>query len=207
MEIRLKDLGKRYHKEWVFRRLSQTLESRKSYAIVGPNGSGKSTLLKIIGNFIEPSEGAVEYYDGKDSVPLEEGLLNITFCAPYLNLISELTLQEHLDFHFQLRQPQLEIPEILERTQLTLSKDQPVAEFSSGMMQRVRLALAFYTEATILLLDEPTANLDEKGIRWYQEEIQTLSGQRTIIIASNQRYEYEITKNLIEITNFKSSLK
>ena len=204
MKISLDNLGKRYHKKWIFRGLSLKCSSGESYAITGPNGSGKSTLLKIIGSYLEPSEGTISYYLTEGHKLDESQVLSrISLATPYLNLISELTLSELLEFHYQFREASIPISEILDRMELAGALHQRLEEFSSGMAQRVRLALALYTQSELILLDEPTSNLDEQGIEWYLREMKSLLGSKTIIIASNQRYEYDFVEKSIHLTEFK----
>ena len=127
------------------------------------------------------------------------------FVGPYQQLIEELTLREHIDFHFQFRQPTIEVGEMMERAGLSKAKSKYVHEFSSGMKQRLRLLLAFFAKGECLFLDEPTANLDEYGIKWYEQEVLQIKGKRNIIIASNQRYEYAFTDQILPINEFEEA--
>ncbi len=204
MQILLNDIGKKFGKEWIFRGITYDVKENTTIALIGPNGSGKSTLLKIISTISEPTKGSAEYLLDGEKADLEKAPLNMSFAAPYLNLIEELTLREHLDFHFNFKNYIGDINDNVRRAGLSKALNKRISEFSSGMKQRLRLLLALYTDSRLLLLDEPTSNMDEDGIEWYLNEMNKFSGSRTIIIASNQRYEYDFTSEIIDLANFKS---
>ena len=81
-----------------------------------------------------------------------------------------------------------------------LAKHKPVKHFSSGMKQRLKLALAIFSCAPILLLDEPTSNLDKNGRVWYHDELIKNRENKIVIICSNQPAEYEFCDNIIDIS-------
>ncbi|MEM9326256.1 MAG: ABC transporter ATP-binding protein [Bacteroidota bacterium] len=202
MEIVAENVGKRYRRRFIFKKLNHRFEHNTCWAICGPNGSGKSTLLKILAGYTSPTQGKVKYsIEGKDVIE-EDAVLRFSFVAPYQEVIEEFTLGEMLDFHFQFRAPTAARAEMLERAQLTGSERKYIHEFSSGMKQRLKLILAFYTEASCLFLDEPTSNLDDEGIKWYEQEMLSIKGNKNIIIASNQRYEYAFTNQILQVKDF-----
>ncbi|NJO03274.1 MAG: ABC transporter ATP-binding protein [Bacteroidia bacterium] len=205
MRIQLENLSKRYQYEWIFRNLNRTLLPHQSYAILGPNGSGKSTLLQVIAGFLTPSGGKIRYFDqGKELTP-ESIHRYLIIAAPYLELIEEFTLRELLNFHRQFKpfKDQLSSENLIEILKLGKSTHKPVKFFSSGMKQRLKLGLAFYANVPLILLDEPTTNLDATGVAWYQEEINRLLGQKLIIICSNQPAEYAFCEKTIHIHEYK----
>ena len=204
MKIELSNVSKRFHRNWVFKNISYEIASNDTVAIIGSNGSGKSTLLKIISSFIDPTNGSVKYFDGTREVSYEGIYRHIGICSPELSLIEELTMEELLKFHFTFKEPICSMEDMYQLSGLQTAKNKVISEFSSGMKQRLKLLLSLYTKNEILLLDEPTVNMDEKGIAWYLEEIRRDIFPRTIIIASNQRYEYDFTKNVIDIGRYKS---
>jgi ABC-type multidrug transport system ATPase subunit len=204
MQLKLDQVGKRFNKDWIFRNLTLTIESNSAWAITGPNGSGKSTLIQILSTFIDPTEGSILY----DNVESPEYVSQIvSFTAPYVNIIEELTLVEHLNFHFTFKKKAIELKEMAQRAGLEKAWNKPVKDFSSGMKQRLKLCFALFSNSSLILLDEPTANMDESGIAWYKKEIDKIIGKATIIIASNQRYEYEFSSNYIDLTSYKYTRK
>jgi ABC-type multidrug transport system ATPase subunit len=192
-------LGKKYDRNWIFRDLTITIDEGERIAITGKNGSGKSTLLRIIAGSLSPTSGTVSYASRNASIPPDESSQRINFCAPYIELPEEFSLRELLSFHSTFRKSILDIDAIIDRMGYPSAADKQISQYSSGMKQRVRLVLAFFFEADIIALDEPTSNLDEAGIAWYQQEIAQIPKNKTIIISSNQRYEYDCCKKSIEL--------
>jgi ABC-type multidrug transport system ATPase subunit len=205
MRIQAENLGKRFNREWIFRGLKLDMLKGKAYAITGPNGSGKSTLLQIITGMMPLSEGTVVYTENQKMIEPDNIYRAISIAAPYQELIEEYTLSEHIDFHlkFKTLRGGCSKEQIISSLHLESSKDKEIRFFSSGMKTRLKLGLAFASDTPLLLLDEPTANLDSKGIDWYQEEIRKQTAERLLIICSNQRYEYEICEESLDISDYK----
>lgn len=205
MTISLNNVGKRFNREWIFRKCSYTFNSGKSYAITGPNGSGKSTLLQVIAGAILHNEGTVEYKNGQQLTANEQHYTKISIAAPYLELIEEMTAKEMLEFHsgFKPLMSSLSIEEILKIVGLETAINKQIRYFSSGMKQRLKLAQAFFSNTPVLLLDEPTTNLDADGIALYQTLISNYTKNRLVIVSSNVKQEYDFCEDVIEIGNYK----
>lgn len=205
VSIKVRRLGKRFNREWIFRNLDYTFEPSHIYAIIGPNGSGKSTLLQVLWGQLPQSAGELKYEQGTGSIPIDEIFKHLAVATPYLDLIEEFTLLEHLKFHFKLKpsRDEMTVEEILEKIKLPHARDKYIANFSSGMKQRVKLGLAFYTQADLIFLDEPTTNLDSESTAWYHEQLDTLPSNCTIFIASNQTTEYPPHAGIVNIMDFK----
>jgi ABC-type multidrug transport system ATPase subunit len=167
MNISLQNIGRRFNKEWIFKGISYQFEQGEKYAVLGPNGSGKSTLLSILLGSLTPSEGTLAYLNPRE-INVERIYQYISFAAPYIDLIEEFTLQETIAFHFQFKgyADGLDEMGLLSLLGLEKSQDKALKHFSSGMKQRTKLALACCTNSPILLLDEPTSNLDTQGVDW-----------------------------------------
>lgn len=196
MKIIAENIGKRFIRSWVFRHFTYTFSNESSYAITGSNGTGKSTLLKILAEIDFPSEGTLH------SEGLTSNQFNTAFVAPYQELIEELTLEEHLKMHFQLIGSNTTIAEAQDLLALANTKDKQIRFFSSGMKQRVKLALAYFMNSPLLLLDEPTVNLDTKGIDWYLKLMDNVQKDKLVIVCSNQSHEYAFCKEVINISNY-----
>lgn len=205
VDISVRGLGKRFNREWIFRNLDYSFQSGNIYAITGPNGSGKSTLLQVLWGQLPQSTGELNYAGPLGEIPIEEIFKHITIATPYLDLIEEFTLFEHLKFHFKLKRSRdgMEEEEMLDKMDLTHARDKYIANFSSGMKQRLRLALAFFTQAQLIFLDEPTTNLDAEATAWYHHQLNQLPQSCTIFIASNQSSEYPSHARIINILDFK----
>jgi ABC-type multidrug transport system ATPase subunit len=198
-------LGKRFKQEWIFRNLDLSLETGDVLAIVGPNGSGKSTLIKIISGAIPATEGELKYRteEGK-IIPDDKIYQKISIAAPYLELIEELSLQESWDFHFKFKQklPGINVEDAMAIIGLSKARYKQIKNFSSGMKQRMKLGLAFFSDVDLLLLDEPTSNLDKQGISVYNRLMEDWRRNRTLIIGSNQEDEYWMANKKLDVTQF-----
>lgn len=217
MNIQLNNIGKRYNYEWIFRNVNYEFTSDNNYVILGANGSGKSTLLQVIAGNLITSEGTIEYKDSRQEtvdnkkeriIPEEEIFKHLSFASPYLELFDEFTLTESIEFQGQFKPflKGLTTQQIIELTQLEKSQDKQLKYYSSGMKQRVRLALAILCDTPFLLLDEPSSNLDKKSIEWYQNLVAQYSNNRLIIVCSNeQEYEYPFCNKEIFIEDYKNN--
>lgn len=205
MQITLENLGRRFNREWIFKGINYTFSSENKYAILGPNGSGKSTLLSVLLGSLTPSEGSISYINGK-ALAAEQIFKEVSLAAPYLDLVEEFTLQETIDFHFQFKKYQqgLNASSVLDLLALTKAQDKPLKYFSSGMKQRTKLVLAFCSDTPVLVLDEPTSNLDAQGNQWYLELVEKFAKNRLVLVGSNQPYEYEFCEHRLDILAYKT---
>jgi len=205
MKIILSDAGKRFNREWIFRHFDYQFFSSHAYAITGPNGSGKSTLLQFVAGALMPSEGKIAYYN-PDGEPNDEFFRFLSIAAPYLETIEEMTAMEFLKFHHQFKPLMSGMPvsQILEKVGLKDAADKQIRYYSSGMKQRLKLAQAFFSDTPVLLLDEPTTNLDGPGIAMYHELIQDFAAERLLIISSNDPMEYSFCQTVLDMKDLKS---
>ena len=205
MEIVTNNLSKRFNREWIFRNLSTTFSSGNTYAITGPNGSGKSTLLQVLWGQMPQTAGELNYSSEGSNIEIEKVYSSISIATPYMDLIEEFTLTEQLQFHFKLRKSRnnLSVDAIIENMYLGNARDKFISNFSSGMKQRVKLALAFFTEADVIFLDEPGTNLDKTAFDWYLKNLNTLPAESLVFIASNQPDEYPENALKINILDYK----
>ena len=206
MQIILEQIGRRFNREWIFKNINYLFNSGESYAILGINGSGKSTLLQVISSSLTPSTGTVKYILEEKEIDVENVYQHLSIAAPYLELIEEFTLLEVLDFHFSFKKRlnNLSNQALIDLLSMDSSKNKQLKYFSSGMKQRVKLILAFCSDTSILLLDEPTSNLDEQGIAWYLDLVNKFSKDRLIIVCSNQAHEYAFCKHQLPVADFKN---
>ena len=204
MQITLNNVGKRFNREWIFRHCSYKFVSGKSYAITGSNGSGKSTLLQVIAGSLTHNEGTIEVTALQTQTINNEQLYqHISIAAPYLELVEEMSAREMLEFHAQFKPLVLPIAEALQIVGLEKATDKQIRYYSSGMKQRLKLAQAFFSNTPILLLDEPTTNLDADGIALYHHLIDNYTSGKLIIVSSNDAQEYDFCKEVIKIGEYK----
>jgi ABC-type multidrug transport system ATPase subunit len=206
MTINLTNIGKRYRFEWIFKNVTTHFEHGKRYAIIGPNGAGKSTFLKIISGHLSPSKGTITFSELQKTIASDNIYQYISYTAPYIDLIEEFSLQEAIAFHarfkpfFNTLSPE-KILHLLAFSPATAEKE--VRFLSSGMKQRVKLALAICSDTPILILDEPTTNLDTAGAAWYHALLEQYTTNRTVIIASNVTEDFGTFDELLDIRAFK----
>jgi ABC-type multidrug transport system ATPase subunit len=203
--LQVKNASKRFHHEWIFKNLDLELSIGDTLAITGGNGSGKSTLLKCLSGAIPLTSGAIHYQTGAIQIAEEQWFRSLALATPYLELPEEFTLSEALNFHFQFKNPlqNRTTTEILEILGLEKHKSKAISQFSSGMKQRVKLALAIFSDVPLLLLDEPTTNLDTQGLTWYLDLIQQHASNRVLVICSNDPREYNFCRKKIAMEDFK----
>jgi ABC-type multidrug transport system ATPase subunit len=151
------------------------------------------------------SQGEVKHFNGKLIAP-DDVYRYVAIATPYMDLIDEFTLEEMVNFHFKFKKAvgNLTIQEIIRKIDLPVNNDgdKRIASFSSGMKQRLKLGLAFLTATPFLFLDEPSTNLDEPSTRWYRSLLGQ-TGDRVVIMASNQAHEYPENAIRIDIQSYK----
>lgn len=205
MTISLSDSGKRFNRDWIFRHFTYTFETGKAYAITGPNGSGKSTLLQILSGGMMINEGKIQWSLVDNKLANEQIYQHVSICAPYLELIEEMTLTEFLNFHqgFKPWLPGLSSKEVISIIGLDRAVHKQIRYYSSGMKQRVKLAQCILSDTMIVLLDEPCTNLDIAGIDLYHSLINNYGKQRLIAVSSNDETEYRFCTHIININDYK----
>ena len=205
MKIILSDAGKRFNRDWIFRHFTYIFEKGNSYAITGPNGSGKSTLLQVLSGSMHMNEGNIQYSVSNGRSPMEEIYRHVSICAPYLEVVEEMTLKEFFDFHhgFKPFLPGTTTDSIISILGLEKAVDKQIRYYSSGMKQRVKLAQCIFSDTSVVLLDEPCTNLDSTGIALYHQLINDHCKDRLVVVSSNDEVEYRFCTEKIEITNYK----
>ena len=205
MRLIAKNLSKRFNREWIFKDLNYQFNTPGTYAIVGPNGSGKSTLLQVLWGQMVPSVGSVSFEINGLKIAQSDLFKHVAIATPYMDLIDEFTLNEMVKFHFSFKEirDHKSLEEVIELLELNHARDKVIANFSSGMRQRLKLGLAFYSQCSALVLDEPTTNLDRKSMDWYSRHLEQVSDKKLVFIASNQDHEYPPHAHEIDILAYK----
>jgi ABC-type multidrug transport system ATPase subunit len=204
--INVSNAGKKFGREWIFRKVDLEIKPAEKVVIMGLNGSGKSTLLQAMTGYLTLNEGTVSYTDNQQKMEDEQLYKFISLASPYLELVEDFTLQEQIN-HAHIYKPffnNLSIAQVVELSGLAAHKDKFIKQFSSGMRQRLKLTLAILADAPILFLDEPTTNLDATVIDWYKNMIATYAMHKTIIVCSNSiKDEYVFCNRVITMEDFK----
>lgn len=187
------ELTKKYASRVLFTGISFSLKAGECLAFTGPNGSGKSTLLKIIAGIIRPSGGSLKFnYDGvhRDA---EERLSFLGMVAPEMQLYELLSGMENLIYLAGSREVAVtpaQAAAFCDSAGLGEKGSELVKTYSTGMRQRLKLALLMAVDTPVWLLDEPSSNLDRAGRQIVFEAIsQGLAEGRTIILATNDEAE------------------
>lgn len=200
------NIGKRYRYEWIFKHVTLTLEQGNRYALLGHNGSGKSTLMQIASGFLTPSQGVLRFEDNGNPVAIEDFYKKISYAAPYIDLVEEFSLRETLDFHqkFKPFAAHFSTQAVLNLLDFPKGNEhKEVRYFSSGMKQRLKLALALCSETPLVLLDEPTTNLDAAGVAWYRKLVLSETNDKLVLIASNIPQDYDFCDQQFLVENYK----
>jgi ABC-type multidrug transport system ATPase subunit len=208
IKIELIEVAKKFQSEWIFKNVHLELEPVSKLVILGGNGSGKSTLLQVISTAIGLNKGQVIYSHLQQKIANETIHQYISFASPYLQLIEEFTLRE-LILHIEHYKPfigALNVDEVMNCIALPNIQSKYIRQYSSGMKQRVKLALAILADCPVLLLDEPVSNLDKNAIKWYQTLMEDYATYKTVIICSNSiEAEYEGITRFLDVSQFKHS--
>lgn len=204
MDVRLnaKGLTKYFNRRKIFSDIGFDLKNEDSLAITGRNGSGKSTLLKIVAGVLSPTHGQINLInDGVQISPLER-FEHIGFVAPYLQLYDEFTAMENLRLLNKIRNLSVAdgtMTEFLRRLNLFERRNDYVRTYSSGMKQRLKYACALIHEPHILLLDEPTSNLDDEGINTVRQIIREHKEEGILVIATNEAEDTVLCSQTIDM--------
>ena len=195
-------LAKRFNRRTIFSAIEFSLSSGQSLSIVGRNGIGKSTLLKTMTGILSPTSGSVAFtVEGKDILPTDI-YKHLGFVSPYLQLYDEFSGIENLALYCSMRnqkKSQEELELLLQRFTLWNQRDDLVRTYSSGMKQRLKYAAALVYNPHLLVLDEPTSNLDEEGQGLVRACIEEQKKKGIVIIATNNKDEFAWCDRLLDL--------
>ncbi len=188
---------------YIFRDLNFTISSGDIFSITGPNGSGKSTLLRIINCNLRHSSGNIQYFIGEKNIEADNFYKYSSFVAPYLNLYEEFTPLELIQFIVKIKGKKFDrelVNQLLSAFNIYHRRNDLIRTFSSGMKQRLKFVIALSVPSRVLLLDEPTSNLDHQGITIVFNKIfDYQSNGNIVIIATNEDREKSICNKNISL--------
>jgi heme exporter protein A len=205
--LKATSLNKTFGRRLIFKDINFKLNSSTIFGIAGPNGSGKSTLVKIIAGIISPSGGKIEHHlNGKEIKP--EDLHNhIGLVSPYLVLYDEFTAWENLGFFAKIRGIELNterVNQLLDNFKIYDRRNDFVKTYSSGMKQRLKFVFALMHSPNLLILDEPTSNLDDEGKESVYKMVKEEGEKNIVIIASNEGMDISLCVQKIILEEFKT---
>lgn len=204
--LQVKDVSKYFGRRLIFKNLNFEISNSGILGVSGDNGSGKSTLVKIIAGISSPSSGIIVHNNGGKEIVQEKLHNYIGFVSPYLVLYEEFSAYENLSFFSNIRGIKLDRERadfLLEKLLLFQRKDDYVKTYSSGMKQRLKFIFALIHSPSLVILDEPTSNLDSKGKDTVYQIIENESKSNIIIIASNEQSDLNLCKREINLKDFK----
>lgn len=194
--VQTSQLTKAYGVKFALQNADLAVHAGDIFGIVGKNGAGKTTLMKLILGITEPTDGEITLFGSKDIFQQRQrigALIEAPGFFPYM------TAEQNLEYFRLLRgiAEKESVTEVLRLTGLADERNKPFRAFSTGMKQRLGIALALMGEPDLLLLDEPTTGIDAQGIVQVRQLLQKLNQERqiTIMISSH------ILSELAQIAN------
>ncbi len=200
--IEVDGITKTFGDRKVLKDINFAISAPNSVGITGHNGSGKSTLMKILAQIISPTRGKVTVKLDEKPLPEDRHLEVIKMVAPEMALYEMLSAYENLQFFAKLASvpmPRSEQDRLLALMGLAGRGDDMVGAYSSGMKQRLKYAVALLANPDILLLDEPTSNLDDEGKAIVIDIMAKQQQDKILIIATNEHEDLGRVASVIEL--------
>jgi len=202
VSLEVADLRKEFGNRKVINGLSFSISAPGSIGVTGRNGSGKSTLMKLISGIESPTKGKITLKDDGTEVSKENFIGYLKMVAPEMALYEMLTGYENMQFFARLADVEWSrenADQLLERVGLAGRGDDMVGEYSSGMKQRLKYAVALLPEPKVLLLDEPTSNLDEMGKSIVRSIMAEQLRDSILIVATNEAEDLKSVEQVIRL--------
>jgi len=191
ISLSVRGIGKKFFRQWAVRNVSFDMQSGEQLLIRGANGSGKSTLLRMIAGQLGPTEGEINFQAEGKNLDQSDWYRYFAWAGPAIDLHADLTMDENVELHFRFKKCLLpSVHDLAGELRLGEQRRKILRDFSSGMLQRLKTGLAVFSHASLLLLDEPTGNLDRENREFIHQIIRTNSASRIIILSSNQDEDF-----------------
>ncbi len=205
--VEAKEVTKTFGRSLIFEGISFYYKEKGIFGVSGPNGSGKSTLVKIIAGLLSPSKGKIIHKNQSKKIVAEKLHNHIGFVSPYLVLYEEFSARENLNYFARIRGVKFEkerVEQLLEHFLLFNRKDDLLKTYSSGMKQRMKFIFALMHNPELLILDEPTSNLDIEGKNSTYEIIKEEGKKNIVIVASNEKTDLDLCSDVIHLDKYKN---
>jgi heme exporter protein A len=204
--LRLNSVSKYFGRRIIFKNIDLTIDESGIYGISGPNGAGKSTLVKIIAGILSPSTGKIIHSENGREIKSENLHNFIGFVSPYLVLYDEFTAEENIHFLSDIRGINVDkekLDNLFVLFKLADRRKDLMKTFSSGMKQRMKFIFALIHSPQLILLDEPTSNLDDEGKETIYNLIKKKSETNIVVIASNEGNDLSLCKRVLNINDYR----
>ncbi|MEH6991522.1 ABC transporter ATP-binding protein [Neobacillus drentensis] len=206
--IEIKKLTKQADNKLILRGVDLSIKQGETVAILGPNGAGKSTLLKVLATLIKPTSGLVKI----NGLDLKKDHIEVKKLFGYLPhsslLYDHYTPLENLLFFGELygvKDVENRARQLVKEVGLSFFINEPVKNFSRGMIQRIAIARAIIHEPKIMLLDEPHTGLDQGAITILNNVVLSMKekGCTTLMVTHDFKQAAEICDRIIIVKNGK----
>lgn len=200
--VKVEDIVKKYKSITAVNNISLEINKGDIYGILGPNGAGKTTVISMILGLVKPNSGSIEVLGQKINQGSNRALSHVGALVgdtpPFYPYMSGKENVEYMAKLFKM--PPKKVDETLEFMGLSRAADRKPTQYSTGMKQRLGIAMAIVHEPEILILDEPTNGMDPGGMREIRTLIQELAKRGiTVILCSHLLNEVEQVCNRVAI--------
>jgi len=199
----VESVSKEFNRRVIFEDISFSLSRGESLAVTGRNGSGKSTLAKILCGLLTPTKGKISLFVNEKEIPAADIHRHIGLVSPYITMYDEFSGMENLLVFAHIRNlgsaADGDPERLLRQFGIYERRNDEVRTYSSGMKQRLKYAAAMLHRPEILILDEPTANLDEEGAATVRDLMRTQTRVGILIIATNDAKDLKFAEHNIDL--------
>lgn len=204
-QLSAENLGHRFGRQWLFRKVSFRINEGDCFIIRGKNGSGKSTLLKLAGDLLDPTEGSILLQPEGVHTKINRHFW-MGYLTPALNLYGELSGSENIKLALEVRglKQTDELLFWMDGVGFTQNDwNKPYKAYSSGMKQRMKFLVSCLHHPQLLLLDEPFSNLDRQGKNWIRSIIPTVQKNSILLIATNEEEDFDLSTLQLNLDDFR----
>ncbi len=187
--IETRNLTRRFGNILAVDELNLTVKSGEIYGFLGPNGAGKTTTINLLLGLVHPTSGTATVLDKPVGEDIRAVRSRIGVLPAHTDLYERLTARKHLEFAIRVKDSDDDPEQLLERVGIPDAADRSAGEFSTGMGQRLKLAMALVGDPDLLILDEPTTGLDPNGAREMRKIIQAENDRGATIFFSSHIME------------------
>ncbi|MFA6541137.1 MAG: ABC transporter ATP-binding protein [Bacteroidota bacterium] len=206
--VEAKTVAKIYNRKAIFQNVSFRIEEGTALAITGKNGSGKSTLIKIVCGVLSSTKGSVHLSIDGNEILDREFYPHIGLVSPYLNMYEEFSAEENLSFIKKIRGlgswAEEKGKSLLDQFGIYEHRKKEVRNYSSGMKQRLKYCAALLHEPPLLILDEPTSNLDEFGVESVRTIMKEQKTKGILLFGTNEKEDLSFADSIFNLDQLKN---